>query len=104
MPRAKRGLSLVVAGVGLAALLLTQIGTIKAGVAGRDFSRCVMSCNETKISCKAECSVDCKLIFPKGAERDACIQECRDDTCVVNSNDCKDLCVNIRNPPSPEEP
>ncbi len=90
-------------GIALALLAFGQFGTIQAG-AGRDFSRCVQSCNETKFACKAECRDDCKFIFPKGEERTACVIECKDVICVANSNDCKDLCVNIRNPPTPEEP
>ena len=102
MPRAKRGLSLLVAGVGLTLLVLTQFGTIRAD-AGRDFPRCVQSCNETRTACKAQCDVDCGILFPPGTEQDACVSDCS-STCISNSQECKSVCQNIKNPPSPEEP
>jgi len=102
MPSARRGLSLLVAGVGLTALLLSQIGTIQAD-AGRDFPRCVQSCNETRSVCRTQCNSDCDLLFPSGPERDACNDGCT-DTCSGNSQECKGICKNIKNPPSDEEP
>jgi len=102
MPRAKRGLSLLVAGMGLTALLLSQMGTIQAD-AGRDFPRCIQSCNESRTACKAQCDVDCAALYPPGAEQDACNSDC-DGTCIGNSQECKSICKNIKDPPSPEEP
>ena len=102
MPSARRGLSLVVAGVGLTALLLSQVGTIQAD-AGRDFPRCVQSCNETRTACKLQCDGDCDLMFPPGAEQKACNFDC-DASCTDNSQECKVICQNIKNPPSDEEP
>jgi hypothetical protein len=102
MPSARRGLSLLVAGVGLTVLLLSQVGTIQAD-AGRDFPRCVQSCNETRTACRIQCNGDCDLMFPLGPERDACSDACA-DTCSENSKECKGICQNIKNPPSDEEP
>lgn len=98
MPRAKRGLSLLVAGVGLTLLVLSQFGTIQAD-AGRDFPRCVQSCNETRTACKAQCDVDCAQM-PDPA---ACVDSCN-AVCIDNSQECKSVCQNIKNPPSPDEP
>ena len=102
MPSAKRGLSLLVAGLGLTVLVLSQFGTIQAD-AGRDFPRCVQSCNETRAVCKVQCNVDCDAIYPPGAEQDACNTSC-DALCITNSQECKVVCQNIKNPPSDEEP
>jgi hypothetical protein len=95
-------LSLLVAGVGLTVLLLSQFGTIQAE-AGRDFPRCVQSCNETRTACKAQCEVDCAALFPPGVEQDACNFDC-DANCIDNSQECKAICQNIKNPPTFEEP
>ncbi len=104
MPRAKRGLTLVVAGVGLAALLLTQFGAIEAGVAGRDFGRCVVSCQGVKQSCNSQCNVDCKAITePDSQEREDCIAGCHDG-CESNGLECEVVCKAVRDSPSPEEP
>ena len=103
MPRAKRGLTLVVAGVGLAALLLIQFGTIEAGVAGRDFGRCVVSCQGVKQSCNGQCNSDCKAIFPEGQEREDCIGDCHLG-CEDNGLECEVMCKAIRDAPTPEEP
>ena len=102
MPRAKRGLSLLVAGMGLTLLVLSQFGTIQAD-AGRDFPRCVQSCNETRNACKSQCDADCGVLYPPGTEQDACISDCN-AVCIDNSQECKSVCQTIKNPPSPDEP
>jgi hypothetical protein len=99
-----RGLTLVVAGVGLAALLLTQFGAIEAGVAGRDFGRCVVSCQGVKQSCNRQCNADCKAITPPDSqEREDCIFDCRVG-CDDNGLECEVMCKAIRDAPTPEEP
>ena len=90
------------AGIALALLAFGQFGTIQAS-AGRDFSRCVQSCNETRSLCKTQCNVDCDLLFPPGADRDACDDACA-ETCSEISQECKVTCKNIKNPPSEPEP
>jgi hypothetical protein len=102
MPRAKRGLSLLVAALGMTALLLSQFGTIEAA-SGRDFPRCNKSCNETSKLCKSQCDVDCAALFPPGVEQDACIADCN-GVCVSNAKECKGICHNIKDNPSPTEP
>jgi hypothetical protein len=90
------------AGIALALLALGQFGTIQAE-AGRDFPKCVQSCNETRTACKAQCEVDCAALFPPGAEQDTCNSECN-AICISNSQECKSICQNIKNPPSEQEP
>ena len=102
MAQRKMRLGGLAVGLALALLALGQFGTIQAG-AGRDFSRCVQSCNETRSACRTQCKVDCDLLFPKGADRDACDDGCA-DTCSGNSQECKVICQNIKNPPSEPEP
>ena len=102
MAQRKMRLGGLAVGLALALLALGQFGTIQAG-AGRDFSRCVQSCNETRSSCKIQCSVDCDLLFPAGSDRKACKNACA-DMCIENSQECKVICQNIKNPPSEPEP
>jgi len=92
----------VAAGMALSLLALGQFGTIQAD-AGRDFPRCVQFCNETRATCKTQCDVDCAALFPEGDDQDTCVAEC-DATCVENSQECKNTCQNIKNPPSEQEP
>jgi hypothetical protein len=103
MPRAIRGLSLLVAGVGLTLLVISQSGTTHAA-AGRDFSRCSQSCSETSKVCKTQCNTDCGLLFPTGEEQDACVNDCTKNICNDTRQECKSACAVIRDPPSPEEP
>jgi hypothetical protein len=103
MPRAKRGLSLLVAGVGPTLLVLSQSGTTQAA-AGRDFARCSQSCGETSKVCKSQCNVDCGVLYPPGADQDACVNECVKVACNDAKQECKAACSVIRDPPSPTEP
>ena len=57
----------LVAGLGLVFLALGQFGTTQAD-AGRDFPRCVQSCNETRAACKSQCQSDCGVLFPNDSE------------------------------------
>jgi hypothetical protein len=95
----------LVAGLALGILALAQVGSLaESGSAGRDFSRCIHSCNETRKACQEACKVDCRDLYPAGSEeRNTCENECSDG-CVANSQECKDVCQNIKNPPTPEEP
>ena len=102
MARIEMGLGGVAAGIALAVLALGQFGTIQAN-AGRDFSRCVQSCNETRTACRTQCNVDCDALFPSGPERKDCDDACA-ETCTDNSKECKVICQNIKNPPSEPEP
>lgn len=86
----------------LALLVLGQFGIIQADT-GRDFPRCMQSCNTSSKACKVQCDVDCTALFPAGDGRDACVLEC-DTICIGNSKECKNTCKNIKNPPSTPEP
>jgi hypothetical protein len=90
------------AGLAVAALLVVQVGGPYAS-AGRDFSRCIHSCNETRTICKENCATECAAAHPKGEDRRACESSC-DEVCIDNSQECKQICQNIKDPPSPEEP
>ena len=93
----------LVAGLGLVFLALGQFGTTQAD-AGRDFPRCVQSCNETRTACKSQCDLDCDALYPDGGEGQmTCNSEC-DAGCIANSQECKSTCQNIKNPPSDQEP
>jgi hypothetical protein len=103
MARNKRIATAMAVGLVLALLSLGQFGTTRAE-AGRDFSRCVKSCNETRTTCKSQCDLDCGALLPAGSEEQlTCISECNAG-CITNSQECKATCQNIKNPPSEEEP
>ena len=102
MTRFKVSLGFLAIGVGLALMTLGQPEPVQAEE-GRDFPRCVQSCNETRTACKTQCDTDCAAIYPAGAEQDACNSSC-DSLCISNSQECKGVCQNIKNPPSEQEP
>ena len=87
------------------AVLMTVQFAVEAWaiVAGRDFSRCVRSCNATRKVCDDYCSIDCKALYSTKPERDACIAACK-AICLQESDECKMICQQIKNPPSPECP
>ena len=104
MPRVNRGIGLLVIGLAVAVLVVSQAGNVAAQAAGRDFSRCIQSCNETRKTCGTACQDDCWVLYPDDRPmRDACIAECK-QVCSDNSDECKQVCQNIKWPPSPEEP
>ena len=99
----KRRVALLSALAALAILALGQTGSPVAGVAGRDFSRCVQACNTARESCVDRCEPVCRQLSPQGEERLACEEAC-EDFCVNQSKECKVVCKAIKKPPSPEEP
>jgi hypothetical protein len=104
MPKVNRGIGLLVIGLAVAALVVSQVGNTAAQAAGRDFSRCIQSCNETRKACGVACQDDCRALFPDDmTARDACIADCK-VVCNDNSDECKQVCQNVKWPPSPEEP
>lgn len=70
---------------------------------GRDFSRCVQSCNEIRKACHDNCSTDCKSMFPKGSGRNDCVAQCK-HLCVLESQTCKDICKANKDGVTPETP
>ena len=105
MSRFIRGLGGLVLGLGLALIIQGHpANTALAESTGRDFSRCVQSCNDTKKACGNNCDGVCEDLFPgRGADFRACKTECK-ATCDSESDDCKLVCQNIKDQPSPEEP
>jgi len=104
MPKVNRGFGLLVIGLAVAVLVVSQVGSTVAQSAGREFSRCILSCNETRQACGRTCRDDCQALYPDDEMmKDACVVECK-DTCDYNSDECKQICQNIKDPPSPEEP
>jgi hypothetical protein len=105
MSRFVRGLGGLVLGLGL--VLIVQghpVQTALADSTGRNFSRCVKSCNDTGKACGNRCDATCDELFPgRGQDFRDCKAECK-TSCGVESDDCKLVCENIKNPPSPEEP
>ena len=93
------------AALAFVALLVAQVGGPVAQSAGREFSRCIQSCNDTRKECGRACQDDCKELYPDDKQMsDTCTADCKNGTCEENSSECKQICQNIKDPPSPEEP
>lgn len=94
-----------VAVLGVVVMFLAVAGVSLASVAGRDFSRCIQSCNFADQTCKAACVDDCKALCNNVTSCvTPCVSNCKTTTCVPTMNECKIMCKSIRNPPSPTEP
>src|SRR5262245_7108194 len=105
MPRYSRGVLRLVGALALFAALQPFSSLMQADDAGREFSRCVQNCNDARKACDDLCVADCQAMFPgtpNKPQRDACIAACKAD-CLIEPDDCKLVCQNIKNP-SPEEP
>lgn len=90
-------------GLAFVALLVVQVGGPFAE-SGREFPLCMQSCNETRKACTDACKADCDAIYPDDqAAQNLCTDTCK-DICIENSKECKQVCMNIKDPPSPEEP
>ena len=102
MPRYSRGVLRLVGALALFAALQPFSSLLQAE-GGREFSRCVQSCNDARKACDDLCVDDCRAMFPDSKpQRDACIAACK-AICLVESDDCKLVCQENRNP-TPEEP
>ncbi len=101
----KRRVALLSTLAALAILVLGQMGGAAAGVAGRDFSRCIHTCNEVREPCLDRCRPDCREAFPGPLreERAACEDAC-EAFCVNQSQECKVVCQAVKDPPTVEEP
>jgi hypothetical protein len=83
--------------------LLQPTRAITLADADSDFTRCIMSCNETRKACQDRCKIDCRELFPDSddaAQRDACVAACTAD-CGAASEECK---LGCQREPSPDEP
>lgn len=103
MPKFSRGVLRVLGVLAVVALVTPVTVSWVNGAAGREFSRCIHTCNDTKSACNIRCSDDCFALFPNSKpQRDACIASCK-AICSSQSDDCKLECQAIKNP-SPTEP
>jgi len=95
----------VVLFLGLAVVSSEPYHTLAAG--GRDYARCIQSCNTAMPACLQECSGpdgDCAELFPGDPPaQQACEQEC-EQSCDDSRDECRQVCENIKFPTSPEEP
>ena len=88
---------------GALAILVMLTSQVAMSEPGRDYPRCIHQCNEIRRACRNNCAPSCAAIFPPGAARDACVSACK-DSCIRNSNDCKDVCRAIKDGETPEDP
>lgn len=99
-----RFIKVKLAALSVVALLFLPSTLPSAREGGRDYSRCVHGCNETRRACDDRCSSDCREQFAgDAAQRNACPSACR-DICVAQEKDCKARCLAIRKGTSPDEP
>lgn len=105
MPKFTRGVVRVLGVLALAALFQPMITDMaSADDAGRKFSRCIIGCNETRRNCDDGCATQCRDLFPNDKPaRDACIASCKAG-CLEQSDDCKLVCQQIKEPPCPTDP
>lgn len=79
----------------------------RAQSAGRNYARCIQSCNATKPACLQECSGsegDCIELFPDDPPaQEACELAC-EQGCDDARDECRQICENIKLPTTPEEP
>ncbi len=87
-----------------ALVILMPASLVAGGDPGRDFVRCVQSCNDVYAICGDICQEDCWAMWPNDRiARDACIASCKAD-CATEKNECKKICLAIKQEPCPEEP
>jgi len=85
-------------------LLLTAAAPVAASEAGRDFSQCVRTCNNARMSCIDQCLIDCRSLFPQNStQRGSCMSSCT-RTCVAAESGCRAECKAIKNGESPSQP
>ena len=103
--RIGEGAMAVVLFLGLAVVSGEPHRTLAAG--GRDYSRCIQSCNTVRPACLQECSGpegDCSELFPDDPPaQQACEQEC-EEACDDAWDECRQICENNKFPVTPEEP
>jgi len=92
----------ILGAIALVALVFPLTHSLAAS-AGRDYSRCVHTCNDARATCNDRCAVDCEAMFPNdNTARNACVSICH-NACLAESTDCKVACKEIKNPYT-EEP
>jgi hypothetical protein len=90
---------------GVVLLFLAVAGLATASSTGRDYSRCIKSCNAANQECNAQCNTDCKALCGSDSSCvNACVANCKATTCQVQAAECKLICQSIKNNPSPTQP
>ena len=90
--------------VAIGTLLVVPLSIPLADTSGRDYSRCISSCNAIRQACTGRCAADCQALFPNDSiARSACVAQCKDN-CVAEDKECKDRCQAIKNGVCPSEP
>ena len=75
-----------------------------ASTEGRDFSRCIHSCNAARQNCTDLCQSQCNTLFPgSDQQRRACVMDCK-ESCLTTEQECKTTCRAIKNGTSPNDP
>lgn len=88
----------------LMALLALPISQPGAETTGRDFSRCVQTCNAARQSCSVQCLDDCRSLFPGSPQQQSsCISTCKSG-CATAEQECKAICRAIKEGTSPNSP
>lgn len=91
--------------LGVVAIFMAVTSVSLAIVAGRDYSRCIQSCNTADQVCKAACVDDCKALCNNVTScTNPCVTNCKSTTCVPTMDECKAMCKSIKNGGSPTEP
>jgi mRNA-degrading endonuclease toxin of MazEF toxin-antitoxin module len=86
-------------------LLLAVAGLTTAGSAGRDYSRCIKTCNSAHQACNTACNTDCKALCDNISSCvTPCVDNCKTNTCDAQMDECKLICQAIKNNPSPTNP
>ena len=94
-----------VAVLGVVVLFLAVAGVAMGSTAGRNFQRCIQTCNTADQACKVSCNDDCHALCNNETTcTNACITNCKTTTCVPTMNECKLMCQAIKNGGSPTEP
>ncbi|MGH9868848.1 MAG: hypothetical protein ACREAA_11875 [Candidatus Polarisedimenticolia bacterium] len=90
--------------LGLAVAIQSWAPQLVAAAPGRDYSRCVHTCNDARRACGERCAGDCQALFPNSpSQREECIVQCK-ALCNGESEDCKAVCRAIKDGGCPGEP
>ena len=89
----------------LAVLALIQpLPTSIIADATKDFPLCIQACNDARKACQTQCKDDCAALHPNNqANFDGCVVDCK-AICLVQSDDCKQICQEIKDGGTPPEP
>ena len=88
----------------LALVAMAQMaGSSLAQLSGRDYARCIRTCDAVRKNCQAICKTDCEALYGKGTPQfTACVVACN-AVCATESDQCKYICE-YGEEPSPDCP